>query len=601
MGDNDYQYQKENDGRIVLVGQPNVGKSAVLTSLSGIQTVVSNYAGTSVELLRGELKIAEQRWEIMDTPGLYSLGLAQSEELITRNIVLAEDTLAIINVVDAGNLARNLVLTLELLELGKPMMVLLNQIDRVRSNGVKIDASKLAYFLGCPVYAFSANTGEGVREVLEAVPRMHTFLPLVSNKEVAGTTIPGGVNACVGNCRQCLLTMEKVDEAEEKVRIRNEKARCLAEQVTLRTAEKKPSFLSKLEQLIDHPGWGVLILIALLFSGFKILLEFISWAEDTIGFLFNPLHKVLSQGISWLIPPGFWHDVLSNGIPEGLLVPLALVMPAIFMVSLMMALLEDTGLLARYAVLLERLGRLLGVSGQAAIPLCLGFGCRVPAVVATRILPSRAQRVIIITLLSIVIPCAATLGMITSVIAVFQVNAIILLLAMISVFLILGFILKLIYGEKGDLIYELPPLRVPRVKNLLTKVKLRFMGFFTEVLPLLIIMSIGVRIILASGWMTQIAGLDSVTRDLFGIPGEAMVAVFLTVIQRYLAPLILLNLTLSPREATIAISMIALSLPCLPVVVMTIREVGSRVLLGIISTGLAVSFLIGFMLNLILT
>ena len=154
MGDNDYQYQKENDGRIVLVGQPNVGKSAVLTSLSGIQTVVSNYAGTSVELLRGELKIAEQRWEIMDTPGLYSLGLAQSEELITRNIVLAEDTLAIINVVDAGNLARNLVLTLELLELGKPMMVLLNQIDRVRSNGVKIDASKLAYFLGCPVYAF---------------------------------------------------------------------------------------------------------------------------------------------------------------------------------------------------------------------------------------------------------------------------------------------------------------------------------------------------------------------------------------------------------------------------------------------------------------
>jgi ferrous iron transport protein B len=275
-------------------------------------------------------------------------------------------------------------------------------------------------------------------------------------------------------------------------------------------------------------------------------------------------------------------------------------MPAMLMVSFLMSLIEDIGLLPRYAVMLDRVGRVFGVSGQAVIPLSLGFGCRTPAVTATRILPSIGQRFIIITLLSIVIPCAGTIGMLASTIVALDAYTPVIVLTMTVVFLLLGWVLKKIYGEEEEPIYELPSLRMPQTQNILTKIKLRFQGFFTEVLPLLLVMSVGVRIIIDSGVLNRLHHLEPITSWLFGIPPEAVVGVLVTIIQRYLAPLILLNLSLDPREATIAISMIALSVPCLPVMVMTVKELGIKALLKIVSLGFLVSFSIGIGLNLLM-
>jgi ferrous iron transport protein B len=153
---------------------------------------------------------------------------------------------------------------------------------------------------------------------------------------------------------------------------------------------------------------------------------------------------------------------------------------------------------------------------------------------------------------------------------------------------------------REEFIYELPPLRIPLTNNVLNKIKMRFSGFFTEVLPLLLIMNIGIRFLMDSGALEHVHNLEGFSRNVFGIPAEALAAVFITIFQRYLAPLVLINLPLTPREATIAIAMIALSLPCLPAIVMTIRELGLKSLAQIIAMGLATSFTVGVLLNVVL-
>lgn len=584
---------------VVLVGQPNVGKSAVWTRLTGKDALVSNYPGTSLESVQAKTRIGGRWVEVIDTPGIYSLEQTQGQENITKDIVLDDKVNLIIDVVDATNLARSLALTLELLAIGKPVLVLLNQIDRARAAGISIDDRKLSSLLGCSVIPYSALTGEGVLTLLNYfkadsergfpgwLPRMPTernyLLPVTCN-----------------NCSACLAGDPGKPCSEPGLWTRFEEAKKLAQEVSFKHPEKTMRWLLRFQGLLDRPFPGTLMLIFLGYLGFKLLVLFATWGEEVIADLFSPVQVWIAHGISYLIPEGFLSQVLSKGIPEGLIVPLGLVMPAMLIVSLLMALLEDTGLLPRYAVALERVGRLFGVSGQAIIPLSLGFGCRTPAVVATRILSSPAQRFIVITLLSIVIPCAATVGMVSSVLVTFRANAAVVVGTMVAVFVILGLILKKLYGEKGDMIYEMPPLRIPKTHNILAKVRLRFSGFFTEVLPLLLIMSIGVRILIDLGLLTSWQSLEPYINKLFGIPGEAMVAVLVSVVQRYLGPLVLLNLALTSREATIAISMIALSVPCMPMVVMTWREAGLKAVASIMAMGLGVSMAVGLVLNLVL-
>lgn len=581
---------------VVLVGQPNSGKSLVFSKLTGLDTMVSNYAGTSLEITRGSINVNGSQVELVDTPGIYSLALAEGPASITRQIIMnRQDNDLIINVVDANKLARNLALTLELIELNLPVIVLLNQIEVARNNAV-IDHEKLSQYLGRPVIVFSAQTGEGIPELMQTLANDPGSLFRTRPTLVMISDSPS--SSCDGDCFRC-LNRQNASCSEQVVFNRYQQARTLAEQVLIK-ADRRPQRLEYLEYILDNTLWGTPVLIILALIGFISLLTFVGWGEGLVSQLFLPVQDFISRMISRVVPPGFWNSILSRGVPEGLLIPFSLVMPAMLMVSFLMSLIEDIGLLPRYAVMLDRLGRFIGVSGQAVIPLSLGFGCRTPAVAATRILPSPGQRFIIVTLLSIVIPCAGTIGMLASTIVALDAYTPVIIITMITVFLILGWVLKRIYGEEEEPVYELPPLRMPQVNNVTTKIKLRFHGFFTEVLPLLLVMSVGVRIIIDSGVLNQLHYLEPLTSVLFGIPPEAVVGVLVTIIQRYLAPLILLNLSLDPREATIAISMIALSVPCLPVMVMTVREMGAKALIKIVSLGFMVSFLIGISLNLVL-
>jgi len=583
---------------IALVGQPNSGKSSVLSRMTGAKVIISNYPGTSLDLMRGTFRAGNRSLEIADTPGIYSLSRATAEEVITRDVLKRAEVDLIINVIDAADIARGLALTLELMEFGKPMLILLNQVDRLRVSGSDVDYQQLSRLLKLPVLPFSALTGEGLMELFKLFERGEDKNIGVPNREAIPQLISGD-SSCGGDCSHCSSHATSCD-SEDPAIARHQQARQLTAQVLVTGTPGQRRWLERAQKVVDHPLMGPVVLLLLAYVAFKLLIGFALFAEGNVSQLFTPAQEWLEKLLTNVLPHGFFSHVLSKSLPEGLLIPFTLVMPAMLMISLIMSLLEDTGLLPRYAVALERIGSLFGVSGQAIIPLSLGFGCRTPAVVATRMLPSREERFIVITLLSIVIPCAATIGILTSVIAAFGAQWLVIALTMVAVFVLLGLVLRKRYGTNSDLVYELPPLRLPLAVNVWAKIKMRFGGFFTEVLPLLLVMSIGVRSLIESGLLDHLQSWEHVTQALFGIPAQAFIAVLVTIVQKYLAPLVLLNLTLSPREATIAISMIALSMPCLPVMVMTWREAGARTMVTIAALGLLVSFGVGIVLNLVL-
>jgi len=585
---------------IVMIGNPNVGKSAVLSRLTDRPLLVSNYSGTSVEITATQLKSAGKTIDIYDTPGIYSMECESAEQQVINELINSQKVDLILNIVDAVNLERNLVLTYELLELGIPMVLVINQIDRARQMGIEINCQLLSQILKCEVICFSANTGEGLMELMSLIDKGNKE-GKTKDKETGQpvTIIKAGFagNSCNGNCANCSRSFQEIDSEDLK---RAGKAADTARMVTREFGTKSGNWMDKAEKIIDKPFLGTIILLFVAYLAFLALMKFIELSEGPISDLLAPVNSVLEAFILTHLPDSIFTTILAKAVPEGLIIPFTIIMPAMLMVSIIMSLIEDTGLLPRYSVVLERVGSFFGLSGQAVIPLSLGFGCRTPAVMATRILPNQQQRFIAIVLLSVVIPCAATLGILASVIATFEASLMVIMVTMIMTLIILGYVLSRIMSTEEVFIYELPPLRIPLWSNLWTKLKIRFSGFFTEVLPLLLVMSIAVRALIESGLLNHLQSIENITRMLFGIPAEAFAAVLLTIFQRYLAPLILLNLDLSAREATIAISMIALSLPCLPVMVMTVREIGFKGLAKVLAIGMSTSILVGIILNLLL-
>jgi ferrous iron transport protein B len=579
---------------IIFIGQPNTGKSAVFNSLTGAENIVSNYAGTSMEISKALLR-RDKDITVYDTPGVYSLNTGEQAAVQVKKLLNEERVDLIINVVDASRLELNLPLTLELLEISQSVIVVLNKIDQAENMGLKIDRETLARILDCPVVELSFYNSRGQAELEELINQyLVGEATRVINWEETISYCPAN-KTYAGMCSGCTM-----GDCSSVMMQRSEKARNISNKVITNINKKQYSWLDQLQSMIDTPFPGVLILLLLGYLGFVLLLKSIQLAEGPLTTMLQPLNLYIETSILNLIGSGTAGTILSRAVPEGLLIPFTIVMPAMLMVSLIMAFLEDTGLLPRYSVAFARLGSLVGISGEAVIPLSLGFGCRTPAVVASRMIPRARERFIVITLLSIVIPCAATLGILASVISAFHVSPVVIVVTMLVTLVLIGLILNHLLPQEKIFICELPPLRVPQWTNLLTKVKIRFAGFFTEVLPLLLIMSIAVRALIESGVLEHLHALEGISHSLFGIPSEALVAVLITIFQRYLAPLILLHLPLTPREATIAIAMISLSLPCLPAMVMIIREIGTRGLLKILGMGLLTSFTVGICLNLFL-
>lgn len=381
---------------------------------------------------------------------------------------------------------------------------------------------------------------------------------------------------------------------------RTQKSRNISNRVVTKTnVSDSISTRLRIEKLLDNPPTGIPILAFVAYLGVRTTLIILDFAEVFVPWALSPVVNLLT---SWAnsLPKGSIAEIIISAIPEGILLPFEVVMPTMFSIYLIMAIMEDSGLMPRIAVMMDRTMSILHLPGQAIIPIVLGFGCRAPGVLATRTLPGKTSRLVVSTLLAIPIPCAATLGIITGVGKTFGANLKVIYGSIAIVFFLIARLLGRYLQSDQDLILEIPPIRVPSAKAVGAKVWMRLEGFFSQVLPVLMITGIGVKILLNTEMLAGLSKLDPVSTKYLGVTGQSLAAVAVTIVQRYAAPMVLLNLPLGAREATIAASMVSLSMPCLPVAFLIGKEFGWKTLVAVFTLAIAITLGTGIVLNLLL-
>lgn len=541
--------------KILLVGNPNVGKSVVFSQLTGTRVISSNYPGTTVEYTRGYLNLNGKRVEVIDVPGTYTLEPTCKAEEVAVAMLSQGDV--IINVVDATNLERNLYLTLELLERRKPMIVALNLWDEAQHKGLIIDPSQLQGILGVPVVTTAAIRGQGMKQLIARLPEART-----------GT-----------------VGWQSVDERYAAVGHIVRKV----QQVT----HRHHTLLEHLEDLSVMPLTGIFIAATVLICAFAAVR---SIGEGLINFIFNPVFEKLYAPLLYDLSAalggrGPLHQILIgqliNGeidfvqslglLTTGLYVSLAMVLPYIIAFYAVLGFLEDFGYLPRLAVILDRLMHRVGLHGYAIIPMILGLGCNVPAALAVRNLESQRQKFIAYTLMVIAVPCFSKTAMI---IALVGSNGGLYLaqvfLTLLSVWLILGLTLnRYLKGYTPSLLMEMPSYRLPGFKVLFQKLHLRLGAFFREAIPFVLLGIFIMNIAYFSGVVSLLARVfEPLFRFLFGLPGEAAMALFLGFLRKDVAFGILVPLHLTPEQLVTASTVLAVYFPCMATFLILLKELG---------------------------
>ncbi len=567
--------------KILLMGNPNVGKSALFSRLTGTRIIASNYPGTTVEFTKGYLKLGEEPAEIIDVPGAYTLEATSKAEEVAVEMLKEGDL--VINVVDATNLERNLNLTLQLLERPVPVIVALNMWDDARHRGISIDAARLENLLGVPVVPTVGVTGEGIKELVSRL-----------SEAVATQT-----------------TYSSSDERWAEVGSIVSQTQSLS--------HRHHTWRDVLEDVSDHPVGGAFIALLVLFGAFWVI-RFIG--EGIIGYVTDPLFE-------WLWTPllmklslalgsgGFWHSILIGNLVDGgidyfqsfgllstgLYIPFAAVLPYIISFYLVLGILEDVGYLPRLAVLLDTIMHKLGLHGYAIIPTILGFGCNVPAVMATRILESRRQRFIAATLISIGVPCAALQAMIIGLVGQQGGQYVAMVYGSLFVsWIIIGLILnRAVKGFSPELLVEIPPYRFPPWRLIGEKLWLRVSGFIKEALPIVLGAVLVVNILYTLGVFDFVANIAApVVSGLLGLPKETVVPLAMGFLRKDVAVGMLAPLALTAKQLVISSTVLAMFFPCVATFVVMARELGALDMLKATGIMIAASLIVGSLQNLIL-
>ncbi|MFC1949320.1 FeoB small GTPase domain-containing protein [Chloroflexota bacterium] len=567
--------------KILLMGNPNVGKSVIFSRLTGVRVIASNYPGTTVSYSQGFMKLGEETAEVIDVPGTYTLEPTSEAEEIASRMLSSGDL--VINVVDATNLERNLYLTMQLMERNTPMIVALNMWDDTKHRGIDIDLDKLRELLGVPVIPTVAVTGEGIKELVDDIPK------------ASAPNLP-------------------TSSADERwVALGN-----ITNQVQ-RITHRHHTWLERLGDASARPITGTLIAISALAGSF-LMVRLIG--ESLINYLLDPLFNnlwapVILKLSSLLNGTGFFHDVLIGKITggevdfiesmglltTGLYVPLAMVLPYIISFYLMLGLLEDIGYLPRLAVLMDTLMHRLGLHGYAIIPSMLGLGCNVPAVMATRILESKRERFIAATLISIAIPCAALQAMIFGLVGQHGAQYVAIVYGtLFIVWIILGIIInRFARGFSPELLIEIPPYRLPPWRIVLQKLWMRTYGFLKEAIPIILIAVLVINILYLLGIFNAIANFTApVVTNLLGLPKEAVTAIAIGFLRKDVALGMLGPLALSPNQLVVGSVVLSMFFPCIATFTVLIRELG--IVNTVKSAGIMIvsALLVGGLLNLIL-
>jgi ferrous iron transport protein B len=635
-------------GSIALVGHPNVGKSVIFQRLTGQRVVVSNYPGTTVEVARGTAR-ALPGTVLIDTPGVIAFPPYSEDEQVTARLLLNEPIRAIVQVGDAKNLRRTLLLTLQLAEMGLPLVLALNMTDEAQARGVSLDYTRLSQALGAPVVPTTAVRGLGVDQLTEAVrtaapcafhlaypPEIEAALtdfatqvgPVVSDRPMIHLRALGLLwlsgDAVVAEWLRDRLDASRFSWLQAQrsalqtggaLAARIQQARLafieqLASTALLSAGETGNGWAARLGALTTHPILGWVILGIVLYAiywfvgvfGAGILVGLLE--EGLFGQIINPwvtglVNQVVS--IPWLAealvgPYGLW--------TMGVTYALALILPIVTTFFLAFGILEDSGYLPRLAALSNRLFKALGLNGKAVLPMVLGLGCVTMAMLTTRVLESKRDRLLVTLLLALAVPCSAQLGVVMGMLAGISFGATLIWSGVIAlVLLVVGWLAaRLVPGERTLLVVELPPLRMPQASNVLLKTLARLEWYIKEVVPLFLL-GAGLMFLLDKTGILNglMAAAEPLMTGWLGLPAEASAAFVMGFLRRDFGATGLFVMAshgqLNDLQVLVAMVTVTLFIPCIASVMMIAKERNVRTALGMVALIIPLAFLVGGLLN----
>lgn len=624
--------------KILLTGQPNCGKSTFFNSLTGYKALASNFPGATVSYQLGSLFLFNKLYEIVDLPGTYSLIPSDKAEFETKRFIINEKDSVIVNVIDASVLSRALELTIELIEMEKPIVIALNMIDSAKRKGMKIDVDKLSKILGVSIIPTVANKGKKVVDVIRETnnaksPKNSNVLKFQSDVEkviekladklpqkfVKSFSVPKrtvALRILEGDpfyLKELKLLEEKllkfVDSLKEKLeKLHGRKAEMViaAERhhLAMNIFEQVVEFQknvetieTKIDKFVLHPITGYIILAFVLYGFFALIFN--------TGAFFEGKILDYSQNFSNLIASKFGNGLISliiSGLVQGVGAGIGIAVPYIIPFLIGLAIMEDTGYLARIAFLADNIMHKIGLHGKAVISFVLGYGCSVPAVMAARNLETTRDRVVTASL-SVLIPCSARTVVIFGLLA-YYLGFYMAVLAYIFNLIIVGLLGRILTKidptSSPGLILEIPDYHMPSIKNVFAKTWIRIKDFFTVVIPLLIAGTIILSLFEhynLTGYLNNF--LSPLTNFILGLPKEVGTTLVFGIFKKELT-LMMLSMSfngvtdfatvLTKTQMLTFTVFVLFYIPCVSTIAVLYRETGLKntVIVSLGTTALAI-------------
>lgn len=644
---------------IALAGNANVGKSVVFNQLTGLDQIIGNWPGKTVERAEGRLFFEGYTINVIDLPGIYSLSTFSIEEIVTRDYIATERPDAIINIVDASALERNLYLTIQLLELQTPMILALNQIDFASKRGIEIDFEKLSEILEIPIVPTIAITGIGTKELLSkligviegkiAIPKtkirygkeiekhLEKLENIVKNKlkqlskrypsrwialkllerdEEIYHTVLESMNGkqVITLTNEIIDQIEKVHGEPSPIVIASERysiANLIAKEVTRVISPPRIAFRDRLSAVTADRILGYPILAIVMLSMFALIFVV---GDFLVSILDNFFQEILTPYVEYLLSSStspIITGIIIAGI-SGLGAGIAIALPYIVPFYIILALLEDSGYLPRAAFLMDKLMHKIGLHGKAFIPMLLGYGCNVPACIGCRIMETDRER-FLAAFVTVLIPCAAVtviilglvgryLGLLTA-IALYLFN-------LILIFLLGRLAYRALPGEPIGLIMEMPPYRSPSITVVAKKTWARTKDFIYVAFPFIIIGSIFLETLMMTGIIWSLVEfMAPVITDWLGLPILTGIPLIFGILRKELTLILLSELSgstdfaqiLTPIQMIVFALVTMIYIPCISTIAALIKEFGWKRAFGVSIFDIILALVIGGIAYRILT
>jgi ferrous iron transport protein B len=642
------------DAKIVLAGNPNVGKSTLFNRLTGLNAVTANYPGKTVELNVGLARHNGKTIGVVDVPGTYSLDPTSDDQWVARRAILEEEPDAVVVVVDASNLQRNLYQALQLIELRLPVVIALNLLDHAKRIGLRTDYEKLSKVLGVPVIPMVASRGEGIEELLQlittsSIPRpegiyFESFLEQAIHmieesikSDLQRIPFRLGPRALAirlleddseftellrdetraSGVLQLAQDLGKSIEAEydDPVSLaiasqRHALARQMTEAVQVRVDE--PRLLS--ERLMHYavsPYTGIPLALGVIAGIFAFMLGVGGFLSDVTSFLWA---NFASPSIRFVVTTAVGNSLVSQvllwGFDAGILGALSVGIPYVLTFYLVLSLLEDSGYLGSVAYLADTVMHKIGLHGGAIIPIIMGFGCNVPAVMGTRVLRTRRERMLACTLITLT-PCSARTAVIMAAVGYFAgwQYAVAVFGIDLAVIGVVGWSLnRILPGKASGLVMEMFTFRRPRASTILNRTWFRFKTFMLLALPMIMIGSLVLGALYETGYLQiLLAPVNPVMFALLGLPAVASICLVLGILRKELTLQLLIALAamqygpsarnlllfMTPLQLFVFGLVVTLYFPCVATMTVLGRELGRKSTLAIMASTIALAILIG--------